>query len=169
LEYEAFLALKRQVTEAYRGKRNNSERAGYLKLSARSIAGLTSYIAGLVTLIYAGVNFNTLLFVHKLISKSDLPTYSQTVFLPILVGVLVLFDGSFIANLKRADSGVLYALGNIGWIYGVYLLYLKMRVPVNEIDAYRSIFYFIGAAVVLFIVGAILNEIPRRHLKERPR
>jgi uncharacterized membrane protein YeaQ/YmgE (transglycosylase-associated protein family) len=104
-----------------------------------------------------------------LISKSDLPTYSQTVFLPILVGVLVLFDGSFIANLKRADSGVLYALGNIGWIYGVYLLYLKMRVPVNEIDAYRSIFYFIGAAVVLFIVGAILNEIPRRHLKERPR
>lgn len=81
------------------------------------------------------------------------------VFIPILVGVLVLLDGSFIANLKRASSGVLYALGNLAWLYGFYLLYQRLSVPVNEIDGYRTIFYLVSAGVFAFIIGAILNDI----------
>ena len=79
--------------------------------------------------------------------------------MPILLGVLVLLDGSFIAGLKRASSGVLYAVGNLAWLYGFYLMYQRLSVPVSEIDAYRIVFYLTSAGVFAFIIGAILNDI----------
>lgn len=123
------------------------------------MTGVAFYVVGLIVLIYAGLNFNNLFFAQKMLSKSNISTYSQLVFIPILLGVLVLLDGSFIAHLKRASSGVLYALGNLAWLYGFYSLYQKLSVPVNEIDAYRSIFYLISAGVLVFIIAAILNDI----------
>lgn len=126
------------------------------------MAGIVFYVLGLIVLIYAGVNFNNLFFVRKLLEKPDLPTYSQMVFTPILVAVLILLDGSFVANLKRASSGVLYGLGNLAWLYGFYLLSQKLSVPVNDIDAYRTVFYLISAGVLVFIVGTIVNDIPKR-------
>ena len=131
-------------------------------MSVRSLAGLGFYLLGLVVLIYAGLNFNNLFFVQKLLSKSDVPVYSQMVFIPILAGILILLDGSFIANLKRTASGLLYVLGNLAWAYGFYLLNQKMSVPVSEIEAYRTVFYLVAAGVLVFIVGVILNEIPKR-------
>ena len=132
---------------------------GRSPLSARSVVGIVFYVLGLVVLIFAGLNFNNLFFAQKLLAKSDIPTYSQMVFIPILLGVLVILDGSFIANLKRGSSGVLYALGNLAWLYGFYLLYQRLSVPVNEIDAYRNVFYLTFAGVLAFIIGAILNDI----------
>ncbi len=131
-------------------------------MRARSSLAIVLYVLGLIALIYAGLNFNNLFFVQKLMAKSDIPAYSRLVFIPILAAVLVLLDGSFIANLKRASSGVLYVLGNSAWLYSFYSLYEKMAIPVNEIDAYRSIFYVIASGVVLFVVGVILNDIPKR-------
>lgn len=128
-------------------------------MSARSVVGIVFYVLGLIVLIFAGLNFNNLFFAQKLLAKSDIPTYSQMVFMPILVGVLVLLDGSFIADLKRASSGILFAVGNLAWLYGFYLLYQRLSVPVNEIDAYRTIFYLASSGVFAFIIGAILNDI----------
>jgi len=128
-------------------------------LSVRSVVGIVFYVLGLVVLIFAGLNFNNLFFAQKLLTKSDIPTYSQLVFMPILLGVLVLLDGSFIADLKRASSGVLYAVGNLAWLYGFYLMYQRLSVPVSEIDAYRIVFYLTSAGVFAFIIGAILNDI----------
>lgn len=113
-------------------------------------------------LVYAGWNFNTLFFIQKLLSKADIPTYSRTVFMPILVGILVLMDGSFIAHLNRVSSAVLYALANFVALYGFYSLYEKLSVPVSDIDAYRTVFYFIAGGVLLFIIGAIVNDIRKR-------
>jgi hypothetical protein len=123
------------------------------------VVGIVFYVLGLVVLIFAGLNFNNLFFAQKLLTKSDIPTYSQLVFMPILLGVLVLLDGSFIADLKRASSGVLYAVGNLAWLYGFYLMYQRLSVPVSEIDAYRIVFYLTSAGVFAFIIGAILNDI----------
>ena len=77
-------------------------------MSARSLIGIVFYAIGLIALVYAGLNFNSLFFAQKLMAKSDIPAYSRMVFIPILAGVLILLDGSFIANLKRGTSGVLY-------------------------------------------------------------
>ena len=132
---------------------------GRSPLSVRSVVGIVFYVLGLVVLIFAGLNFNNLFFAQKLLTKSDIPTYSQLVFMPILLGVLVLLDGSFIAGLKRASSGVLFAVGNLAWLYGFYVLYQRLSVPVNEIDAYRTIFYLISAGVLVFIIGVIVNDI----------
>jgi len=132
---------------------------GRSQLSVRSVVGIVFYVLGLVVLIFAGLNFNNLFFAQKLLTKSDIPTYSQLVFMPILLGVLVLLDGSFIADLKRASSGVLYAVGNLAWLYGFYLMYQRLSVPVSEIDAYRIVFYLTSAGVFAFIIGAILNDI----------
>ena len=130
-------------------------------MSVRSVVGIVFYVLGLVVLIFAGLNFNNLFFAQKLLTKSDIPTYSQLVFMPILLGVLVLLDGSFIAGLKRASSGVLYAVGNLAWLYGFYLMYQRLSVPVSEIDAYRIVFYLTSAGVLAFIMGAIVNDIPK--------
>jgi hypothetical protein len=121
--------------------------------------GVVFYILGLIVLIFAGVNFNNLFFVQRLLAKSNIPVYAQLVFIPILAGLVVLLDGSFIANLKRTTSGVLYALGNLAWVYGLYLLYARLSVPVEEIGAYRIVFYAISAGVLVFIVGAIVNDL----------
>lgn len=134
---------------------------GRSPLSVRSVVGIVFYVLGLVVLIFAGLNFNNLFFAQKLLTKSDIPTYSQLVFMPILLGVLVLLDGSFIADLKRASSGVLYAVGNLAWLYGFYLMYQRLSVPVSEIDAYRIVFYLTSAGVLAFIMGAIVNDIPK--------
>lgn len=134
---------------------------GRSPLSVRSVVGIVFYVLGLVVLIFAGLNFNNLFFAQKLLTKSDIPTYSQLVFMPILLGVLVLLDGSFIAGLKRASSGVLYAVGNLAWLYGFYLMYQRLSVPVSEIDAYRIVFYLTSAGVLAFIMGAIVNDIPK--------
>ena len=128
-------------------------------MSARSLIGIVFYVIGLIAFVYAGLNFNSLFFAQKLMAKSDIAAYSRMVFTPILAGVLILLDGSFIANLKRGSGGVLYALGNLAWLYGFYLLYQRLSVPVNEIDAYRTIFYLVSAGVFAFIIGAILNDI----------
>jgi hypothetical protein len=89
------------------------------------------------------------------------------VFMPILAGVLIFLDGSFIANLKRKWSGGMYVLGNFAWLYGFELLYEKLSVPVSEIDSYRNLFYLISAGLLLFIIGAILNDVPRRSRNEQ--
>jgi len=121
--------------------------------------GIVFYVLGLILLVYAGLNFNNLFFVQRLMAKSDIPVYSQMVFIPILAGLLVLLDGSFIANLKRTISGVLYVLGNFAWVYGFYLLYLRLSVPVEDISAYRIAFYLISVGVPVFIIGAIVNDV----------
>jgi len=127
----------------------------------RSVVGIVFYVLGLIVLIFAGLNFNNLFFVQKLLARSDIPVYSMMVFLPVLGGLLVLLDGSFIVNLRRVSSGVLYFLGNVAWLYGFFTLYRMLAVPVEEISAYRIVFYFISGGVLSFIIGAIINDIPK--------
>lgn len=128
-------------------------------MSARSVVGIVLYALGLIMLVYAGLNFNNLFFVQRLMAKSDIPVYSQMVFIPILAGLLALLDGSFVANLNRRISGMLCILGNLAWAYGFYLLHARLSVPVEDIGAYRIAFYLISAGVLLFIIGAIADEV----------
>jgi hypothetical protein len=123
------------------------------------VIGVFFYVLGLIALIFAGLNFNSLFFVQRLMAKSNLPMYCQLVFVPILAGLLVLLDGSFIANLKRTTSAMLFALGNFAWVSGLYLLSLRLSVPVEDIGAYRIVFYAFSAAVLTLIMGAIVNDV----------
>jgi len=56
-------------------------------LSARTAAGLVFIIVGFALLLYGGYEFNDLFFVTKSASVSAIPTYSQLVITPFLVGI----------------------------------------------------------------------------------
>lgn len=131
-------------------------------MTARTIAGISISVLGLLLLLFGGLEFNNLFFVQKMLSKSDIPTYDQFVVLPALLGLLVLLDGSVVLGLKRAFSLSLHLLGNFVWLYALYLGYVNLAVPVTEVAAYRQIFYLFFFGMIFFVVGIIVNDIPQR-------
>jgi hypothetical protein len=119
-------------------------------------------IVGLVLLLYSGYEFNHLFFVTRLASISDIPSYNQLVVSPFLVGILSLLDGSVILGLKRTFSLSLHLLGNLVWLYGLYMLYNNLAIPITTVAAYHEIFLLSFLGLVFFVIGVIANDIPRR-------
>lgn len=132
------------------------------RLSGRTAIGVLLSIVGLLLLLYTGFEFNNLFFTAKLIAESDVPPYNQFVVTPFLLGLLSLIDGSVILGLKRSFSLGFHLLGNLVWLYALYMLYDKLAIPITDIAAYHEIFLLSFLGLVFFVIGVMANDIPRR-------
>lgn len=130
--------------------------------AVRTVVGIVVSIIGLVLVVYAGVNFNNLLFVQKLLTKADVPVYDRSVAVPAFLGLLILLDGSFVLGLKRVLSLSIHLLGNFVWLLALYQLDQNLVVPTTDISAYSQVFVLAFVGVVFFVVGIIVNDIPQR-------
>ena len=133
-------------------------------MSARTVVGLVLIIVGFILLLFGGYEFNNLFFVAKSVSVSAIPTYSQLVVTPFLVGIIALLDGSVILGLKRSFSFSFHLLGNFLWLYAIYLLYDNLAIPITDISAYHQIFLLSFLGLVFFTLGAVTNDIPKRQV-----
>jgi len=132
------------------------------RLSGRTALGVLLSIVGLLLLLYSGYEFNHLFFIAKLAAISDIPSYNQLVVTPFLVGMLSLLDGSVILSLKRSFSLSLHLVGNLVWLYSLYMLYDNLAIPITDITAYHEIFLLGFLGLLFFVIGVIANDIPRR-------
>ncbi len=130
--------------------------------TVRTIVGIVVSAIGLILLLYAGINFNNLFFVHKILTRTDIPVYDRSAVIPAFLGLLILLDGSFVLGLKRVFSLSLHVLGNFVWLLALYQLDQNLVVPTTDISAYQQVFYLVFVGVLFFIVGIILNDIPKR-------
>ena len=131
-------------------------------MSGRTALGILLSIAGLLLLLYSGYLFNNLFFTAKLAEVSAIPSYNQQVVTPFLLGILSLLDGSVILGLKRSFSLSLHLLGNLVWLYALYMLYNNLAIPITDITAYHQVFLLSFLGLVFFVVGVIANDIPSR-------
>ena len=127
----------------------------------RTIVGIVVSVIGLLLLLYAGLNFNNLFFAQKMLATADIPVYGQSAVTPAFLGLLILLDGSFVLGLKRVFSLSLHVLGNFVWLVALYQLDQNLAVPTTDISAYQQVFYLVFVGVVFFIVGIIVNDIPK--------
>jgi hypothetical protein len=130
--------------------------------AVRTIGGVVVSVIGLILLLYAGVNFNNLFFVQKLLTKGDIPVYDRSAVMPAFLGLLILLDGSFVLGLKRVFSLSLHVLGNFVWLLALYQLDQNLVVPIMDLSGYQQVFFLVFVGVVFFIVGIIVNDIPKR-------
>ena len=128
----------------------------------RTIVGIVISVFGLVLLLYAGLNFNNLFFVQKMLTIPDIPVYGRSVAAPAFLGLLILLDGSFVLGLKRVFSLSVHLLGNFVWLLALYQLNQNLVAATTDISAYQQAFYLVLVGVVFFIVGTIVNDIPQR-------
>jgi len=128
----------------------------------RTIVGIVVSVIGLLLLLYAGLNFNNLFFAQKMLATADIPVYGRSAVAPAFLGLLILLDGSFVLGLKRVFSLSLHVLGNFVWLLALYQLDQNLLVPNTDIPAYQQVFYLVFVGVVFFIVGIIVNDIPKR-------
>lgn len=115
-------------------------------------------------LLYGGYGFNNLFFMAKLAEVAAIPVYNQQVVTPFLLGILSLLDGSVVLGLKRSFSLGLHLLGNLVWLYALYRLYNNLAIPITDIAAYHRVFLLSFLGLVFFVVGVIVNDIPRRRV-----
>ena len=111
---------------------------------------------------YAGLNFNNLFFVHKLLTTPDIPGYGRSVVVPAFLGLLILLDGSFVLGLKRVFSLSAHVLGNFVWVLALFQLDQNLMVPITDVSAYQQVFILVFVGVVFFMGGIIVNDIPQR-------
>ena len=130
--------------------------------AVRTIAGIVVSIVGMVLLVYAGLNFNNLFFVHKLLTTPDIPGYGRSVVVPAFLGLLILLDGSFVLGLKRVFSLSAHVLGNFVWVLALFQLDQNLMVPITDVSAYQQVFILVFVGVVFFMGGIIVNDIPQR-------
>jgi hypothetical protein len=137
-------------------------------VAARTLTGVAVAVVGIIAFLIAGVNFNTLFFQNYFTRVEDVPAYAQIAVLPFLVAVLLLFDASFILGLKRAFSLSAHIVGTIVWIWASYSLYANLLTPVRDLEMYRPIFLGFLFAIVMFVVGIIVNDIRSGKKEEYP-
>jgi hypothetical protein len=123
--------------------------------------GITALVIGAILIIYAAYNVNVLLFLEGKTSESDIPLYSHTVVLPILLGILLTIDGSLICGLSRKSSLFFHFLANLLWLLASYRLSLVILEPLSSRLLFYRIFIFLMLAILLFCIGAIVNYLPK--------
>ncbi len=131
-------------------------------MAARTTFGILVSLIGLALFLWAAFNFNSLFFTKQAIGRADIPTYDSLVVLPTLLGILLLADGSFILGLKRVFSLSLHLLGNIVWLFASVTLYANLLIPIVQVGEYQSVFILFLLALIVFIVGIIVNDIPKK-------
>ena len=133
-------------------------------LSARTAIGVVMSILGLVLLVYSGYEFNNLFFIGRLLAVYNIPTYNGFVVMPFLLGILSLLDGSIVLGLKRSFSLSLHLLGNLVWLYALYILYDNLAIPITDITVYRQVFQLGFLGLIFFVIGVVANDIPKRKM-----
>jgi len=118
-------------------------------------------ILGLVLLVYSGYEFNNLFFIGRLLAVYNIPTYNGFVVMPFLLGILSLLDGSIVLGLKRSFSLSLHLLGNLVWLYALYILYDNLAIPITDITVYRQVFQLGFLGLIFFVIGVVANDIPK--------
>lgn len=131
-------------------------------MSARTAIGVVMSILGLLLLVYSGYEFNNLFFIGRLLAVSDIPAYNGVVVTPFLLGILAQLDGSVVLGLKRSFSLSLHLLGNLVWLYALYILYDNLAIPITDIAAYHQVFLLSFLGLIFFVIGVIANDIPKR-------
>ncbi len=136
-------------------------------MAARTILGVFFSLVGLAFVGYAAYNFNALFFAEKMLTQADIPSYDSRVVLPLLLGFILLLDGSITLGLKRKVSLALHLLGNLALVWAVNLLYGNLAVPVLDVSPYQPVFYSVVTGMFLFVAGFIVNDIPHRKTRSR--
>jgi len=131
-------------------------------LRGRVFLGILVIAVGIVALAYAAYKLNQFLFVERMLEREHVPLYAQSVWLPFILGILVLIDGGIILGLSRMASLILHLVANIAWIYGTFKAYTSVQMVETEITAYQLPFLLYMIAVFLFIFGAVINAIPKK-------
>ena len=131
-------------------------------MSARTVIGIVMSILGLLLLLYSGYEFNSLFFIDKMLAVPDIPAYNGFVVMPFLFGILALLDGSIVLGLKRSFSLSIHLLGNVVWLYALYLLYDNLSIPITDITAYHQVFLLGFLGLIFFVIGVMANDIPKR-------
>ena len=131
-------------------------------MSGRTAIGILFSVAGLGLLLYSGYEFNNLFFLTKIAIAPAIPYYNDHVITPFLLGILLLHDGSVILGLKRSVSLCFHLLGNLASLYALYKLYDNLAIPITAIAAYHKIFLLSFVGLLLFVIGFIANDLPRR-------
>ncbi len=131
-------------------------------MGARTAIGVVMSILGLLLLLFSGYELNSLFFIDKLATVADIPSYSVNVVMPFLLGIMALLDGSIILGLKRSFSLSIHLLVNFVWLYAAYMLYDNLAIPITDITAYHQVFLLGFLGLILFVVGVIANDIPKR-------
>lgn len=131
-------------------------------MGARTAIGIAMSILGLLLLLFGGYEFNSLFFIDKLTTAADIPSYNGFVVLPYLLGIIALLDGSIALGLKRPFSLSLHLLGNLVWLYALYMLYDNLAIPITDPTAYHQLFLLGFLGLILFVIGVIANGIPKR-------
>ncbi len=130
-------------------------------ISVRTLAGIVLSIIGMLLFVYAGLNFNNLFFVQKLMTKNDIPVYSPSTVVPAFLGLLILLDGSFVLGLKRVFSLSAQIIGNFVWLLALFQLNQNLMAPITDVSAYQQVFVIVFVGVLFFMVGIIVNDIPQ--------
>ncbi|MGP8069119.1 MAG: hypothetical protein ACLP5V_04460 [Candidatus Bathyarchaeia archaeon] len=133
-------------------------------MSARTVTGVVMSILGLLLLLYSGYEFNNLFFIDRLLHVSDIPAYNGFVVMPFLLGNLALLDGAIALGLKRSFSVSIHLLGNVLWLYALYILYDNLAIPITNITAYHQAFLLGFLGLIFFVIGVIANDIPKRKI-----
>ena len=133
-------------------------------MSARTTIGVVMSILGLLLLLYSGYEFNNLFFIDRLLAVSGIPAYNSFVVTPFLLGILAQLDGSVVLGLKRSFSLSLHLLGNLVWLYALYILYDNLAIPITDITAYHQVFLLSFLGLIFFVIGVIANDIPKRKM-----
>ena len=131
-------------------------------MRGRVFLGILVIAVGIVALAYAAYKLNQFLFVERMLEREHVPLYAQSVWLPFILGILVLIDGGIILGLSRMASLILHLVANIAWIYGTFKAYTSVQMVETEITAYQLPFLLYMIAVFLFIFGAVINAIPKK-------
>jgi hypothetical protein len=127
-------------------------------VKARRIVGLLLGGIGLLLIIVSAYYFHRLMFILGLRSSAYLDVYASSVVAPLLIGVLIVANGIFVASYRRRAAIPLYVLGDAAWIYFVTTVQRLMIGGVLEIEQYflPSIIFF--ASVILLLIGALVNS-----------
>jgi len=128
-------------------------------LRRRSIVGIGILAAGVIMVALSTYNLYTLLFVANMTKQNDIPIYTKLVLTPILLGVILMVDGSVISGLSIPFPAVLYAVGNAFWIYASIQVRDLLSIPILKVQTYHDGALFFIASGAFLLAGAISNHI----------
>src|SRR4030042_4247931 len=130
-------------------------------MNLRFTVGLAVVIIGLAMIAYYINNLNELLFIQGKTSATDVPLYRNSVAAPILFGILLVLDGIVICGLARRASLFFHSLASMIWLYSSYKLYLALQDPLTSRLLFYGVFLFFMLSIILFVLGTIVNFIPK--------
>ena len=131
-------------------------------MRASIAVGILLLIIAVAFLAMGGYEFYSIFFLQKLTGKENIPVYATNVVFPIFFGFLVLIDAAITLTLLSSWALIPHALANLAFLYATANLVDRLSIPVLEIQPYESIFFFFAGALLLLILGLLVNSLRDR-------